>query len=528
MTHGRDTPMPSPTRAQARARTRSHERGFTLIEVLIATAIIAIVVAAATLAIASTTRGASRMKTNDRQKAIASGVLNRVLSNRDWIATYSCGLGPCTISGVITPTDPLLREREGTTRHIVTVVATGVDLPNDNDASGRDADRQVPDVYRIIVTVRTQTPSSVGNLLDYTVDGTLDMSVRAKTGVLRLRACRVSSQVDERSGVGLCTSTTAQTLPILPPGTGAAFCPAAVPIASATDECAAWRQATASTAPGLAAVTQMRVDPYSTTFSLTGPHDGGAETTRTVTTNSTGVGEVTGLAPGRYTLTSAAVAAGTYRLWNSRSVPSGGEVAIQAGEVNDAVQVFKPAARNVTISLRRLDITDPSDHRDLPGAVYKRALKLVPVPNGRSALSGGTDRGWTLIVPGQLTATFNDLTPGLYQYSLLEYPGNIHDILLRDAASATLRFIWIPPAAGTGPAMTQVPSTLIIRDIYCEQARRTALYNARITATQVALGMRPHGFVWQRPGGGEFWHAPSCPAPNPDTNDLQVTGDAGA
>lgn len=507
---------------------RTGERGFTLIEVLVAVLMISIVAGAATMAIASSTRSGQHVKIADRQKAIASGVLNRALANRDWIKANSCvKVGPCTINGFVGAEDPLLREPEGSVKHSVAVTAVGVDLPNDGIGAA-DADRQVPDVYRIRVTVTTQAPETAGRFQPYSIDGSLNMAVRARTGTMRLRACSVTPQIDDRIGLGLCTTLGTQSMVIQPPGAGATnYCPTTVTIAAATPECGAWRQAITAATPGSAAVTRMTVAPLSMQFTLSGPKSAPAasQITRSVTTNTTGAVEVTQLEPGRYDLKP--VSTTSWELWSSHSVPSGGEVTIEAGEVNDAVQVFRPAARPATIYLTHLDVTDPANITTKQGAVLKRAIKLVPVPGGRSALATGQSLGWTTIAPGARSVTINGVTPGLYQFSMLEFPGVDKDILLRTGATTALRYIWIPPVAGSTAVRTQVPARLEIRDIYCLQSQRTVLYNARITAQQKALGQAPHGFVWTK-GAKEYWHDPKCPDPNSFTGSVETTGMAGA
>ncbi len=508
-------------------KTYARERGFTLIEVLIAVILLAIVAGGATMAIAGSTHGTSQVKIGDRQKSIASGVLNRLLANRAWIKTYNCGLGACDISSAIKQDDTLLAEPDGTIKHTVRVVATGLDLPSDTDASGKDADRQVPDVYRIDVTVTTDAPSEVVALKPWSVSGTLDMSVRSTTGTLLLRSCEVSVQPDERSSTGLCTSG-ARTLPILPPGGTSTYCPTSVTIENATPECAAWRQAVAAAVPGVAAVTTMSVAPVSVSFTLEGPMAGGTKKTVSVTTDSNGLAEVANLEPGRYELTPAASSSSV--LWASHSVPSGGDVTIQAGGINEAVQVFRPAGRDVTIDLDHFDITDPADEVVRDGAWDPHAIKLVPVPNGRAALANGEDRGWTKIVRGMKSVTLKAVTPGLYQMSVLEYPGTSKELFVNEGAFAGARYIWVPPVSGTAPVTTQYPTTLKIRDVRCDSDTRNALMAARITPTQIALGLAGRGFLWDKPDTEEIehiWHGP-CTGQNIDPSTEQTTGEAGA
>jgi hypothetical protein len=478
------------------------------------------------MGISSATRGSSHGKVIDRQHAIASGVLARTISNRDWVKAYNCRSAPatgCQLTNYIKPTDPLLREPEGIVSHQVTIVAIGADLANDGVAPN-DADRQVPDVYRISVTVKTVAPPTVGTFKDYTVVGTLDMSVRSTTGVLRLRSCSVTSQVDERIGVGLCSSNATQSLPIAAPGSGAAYCPAATPIASASSECAAWRQSAASSVPGVSAITLMKVAPLGMSFTLTGPMNEDPPPAVTITTDSTGNAEVTDLKPGRYALE--ANAGNVWSLWNSHSVPSGGEITIKAGEVNDALQVFRPAAGNVTNTLKTLNTTDPYNEVESDGAWVRRAVKLVPVPAGRSALANGADRGWTKINRGDTSVVINDVSPGLYQLDLLEFPGN-HSIPLYQPLTPTLRYVWIAPKVGTTAEMTQVPATLTLRDEYCDIAGRQALMAARIVPWQTSLGMLNTGFIWIGPDSREYWHGP-CTNDNPNHEQNQNTGTAGA
>jgi hypothetical protein len=146
------------------------------------------------------------------------------------------------------------------------------------------------------------------------------------------------------------------------------------------------------------------------------------------------------------------------------------------------------------------------------------------VPNGRAALSSGADRGWTRIARGQRTVTLQDVSPGLYQMALLEYPGHVNDILYRTGADATLRYIWVPPTTGASSVTSQVPSALVIRDVYCNESVRKSWMSKRISATQKSLGMLNTGFVHEASG---VWHGP-CNNDNPDTTNTQETGEAGA
>jgi prepilin-type N-terminal cleavage/methylation domain-containing protein len=517
----------------SRRTTPAREAGFTLIEVIVAIVIISIVVAAATMAISTSSRSSTHVKLVDRQRAIASGVLARALGNRDWIVTYGCGVGNCAQdeSAFISATDPLLREPEGTVKHTVVFNAVGVDLPNDGVGAG-DADHQVPDVYRLTVTVTTTAPATTGVFKPYTVSGTLDMAVRARTGTLRLHSCSVTTQVDERLGLGMCSGDGAKTFPITPPMIGhlVGGVPGPAGPCRATDttilSCLAWTRGMAAAVPGATAIDAMSIAPLSMGYTLKGPMNEPAPTSTDVAASASGVAVVPNLTPGHYLLTPKAV--GTWSLWNTHSVPSGGEITIQEGEVNDAVQVFKPAPRAVVVHLEYLDTTDPANEIVRPGAWIERSVKVVPVPGGRSALaSTGATRGWTKISRGATTITLQDVAPGLYEFGFLEYPGK-QSVRPYTPAGAPPNYIWVPPVAGSAAVTTQVPSTLWIRDQHCDIAGRDKLMGMRITAQQTALGERKLGFLWLNPANGKtYWMGP-CTDENPDHTPTQQTGTAGA
>lgn len=488
------------------------QHGFTIVEVVIAMLVLVIVAGAAVAVVSSTSRTSERAKIVDRQRAIASAVIERAQADRSWITTFACGVGACT--GVrdefVRPDDPLLREDEGTFRHQVAFEAQGVDSPTDG-LGAADANRQVPDRFELTVTVTTTGSGIDSGLQPLTMRSTMDMSTSATTGAVRIRACRVDATIDERAGVGECMGSVVGRIPVKAPASGC-------PIQDASPECVAWRDSS-----GIGATREMVIRPASVAFTVRGPLGSPSQSTRSVTTDSTGQAELTSLAPGRYEILPAPDPKWT--LWAARSTPSAGEFSVRASQVSTAVQVFRPVGHPVTITLRRRNTTDPAFPVVQDGAWVPRAVKLIPVPTGRASTSTGSSlRGWTRIERGATSVDVVDVSPGLYALQLLEYPGDralTKSDVLSDTPSS---FVWVPPLSAS--ESSRVPNRIVLTDVFCDAAGRDSLMNQRITPHQRALGMLTQGFTWYGVDPG-VWHG-RCTQDNQNESTVEVEGGAGA
>lgn len=474
--------------------------------------VLALVAGAAVTAVSSTSRLSGRAKITDRQRGIATAVLERASSDRSWITTFHCGVGPCAAArdAYVRPDDPLLREDEGTVQHRVTFEVLGIDSPSDGMGAD-DANRQVPDLYELAVTVTTSGPGVDSGLRPLTMRSTIDMSTDGTTGAVRIRACRVDATIDERLGVGTCSAGKTERLVVKPPVSG---CPSQ----DTSAECVAWRDSAS-----IPATREMVIRPAAVSFVVRGPIGSPKQLSRSVKTDGTGEAELTDLPPGRYQIEPAPDPKWT--LWSARSTPSAGEFSVRVAQVSSAVQVFRPVGHPVTVMLRRYNITDPANPVLQDGAWVRRAVKLVPVPNGRaSTSSGSTTRGWTSIHRGATSVDLVDVSPGLYAMQLVEYPGS-RILTKSDALMATTStYVWVPPLSAS--ASTRVPESLVLTDPYCDAARRDALMNQRITPQQRALGMLTQGFTWYGVSPG-VWHG-HCTEENQDQSTVEVEGGAGA
>jgi type II secretory pathway pseudopilin PulG len=440
------------------------EEAFTLVEVLVALFVIALITTAATLMFNSSSQALNRTKITDRQHAVAAGVVDRAMSNTKWIDTFGCRgqVGRCTAAeaGFIRSDDELLAERDGIIEHDVALVIDGIDLPNDGLATDAGAARDliVPDVYRITVTANVVAPPDLGTFQPYTLTADLNMSVRAGTGTLRLRTCSIGPQLDERLGTGMCAKGGSETFDVQ----GPTSCPVN------NFDCDAWNAARAADA---ATYTRVTVAPLpSVGYELVGPLPDEPSSRRAIATGANGMVEVTGLKPGQYKLENASPPGGAaqWRTWSTHSVPSGGYVTVSVGEVAEAAQLFvRTPTKPVEVSVVTHDVTDPANPVDRAGATDEVSFKLVPVPSGRSLLAQGANDGWTVAGAGAATVEVTGATPGLYSASVLNYPGTFASPL-----AISNRFVWIDE---DGDSL----EPLVLRQTECDPVRRHAIVVAR-------------------------------------------------
>ncbi|MBC7643684.1 MAG: prepilin-type N-terminal cleavage/methylation domain-containing protein [Thermoleophilia bacterium] len=438
-------------------RPHSRDAGFTLIEVIIAMVILAMVVGASASAIAVSTHSSTKTKIISRQREVANAVLHRATANTSWIKTYNCGVGVCSgaVNAYVPANDPLLDEPDGTVTHRVSFTATGIDRADDG-VGAADGDQVIPDAFRLEVSDAISATGVVAVPPPvFTASNVLDMAVRGSTGTVRIQTCKVYPQIDERLGTGLCRASGPSTFNITP----------TTPCPATRFECGAW--AAAAPTPNYSRVT---VAPFpGVHLVINGPLPGAA-TTHDVTTDASGTGFIRDLAPGQYRITSTTPPGGDpyWSTWKTHSVPSGDYITVEAGTIHDATELLKPkVAAPVTVDVNTQDITDPLTFVNYTTAKSRVTVKLIPIPNGRANLSRGPNEGYTVIPVGADRVALVGAEPGLYALQMLHYPGSTVSKLSAPGS----RYVWIPPGY---QGSATVPASLIYLQQYCNAAARHA------------------------------------------------------
>ncbi len=361
---------------------------------------------------------------------------------------------PKKVGGKTVPNpDSPLHESNTKIKHNVRFKAIMVDLASDG-IGAHDKDGIVPDTIRIEASdtvtadgIRISTATGK-NAFRSTAEesNSINMTVRATTGSIKLRACAITNQIDERIAVGMCNKGNTSGDDGVDDSIGIdknIKCADDDPDTSVDDvTCDPYRYVSS---------TGLDIDRHllrlrmlgSTQFTLYGPLGQKDAMDRPLPpTDADGIATMSRIPPGRYQLKlpSTPEFSGEnpkYTLWNSRSVPAGGEVVIEGGKQAESVQILRPrVTRPMYIKYRTRDTTDPANPKWYDHTFTQQAVKLVPVPEGRQALAqGGDNDGWTIFTPPG--ATYSDWKaseenvkrevfnpePGLYAVDLIHFPG---------------------------------------------------------------------------------------------------------
>lgn len=420
------------------------QSGFTIVEVLVAALIMTILAAGIMTVITSTSKNQNRSKVVSRQRAIVDGLIKKVNSDPQFlrikdkcVASEGCTIQavgafpscienaghvyPCKDQFTFENKHPfvadLVREEEETIiTHAIVLQSTGFDDEADGlgvsapDPADRDKDGILPDRFEVKVINRTDAKGLLLSAEDrsttgtYSSKSTINNAKRTGTGALIVSSCSVS-QIDERMPVGLC-SNSSQTVDMRPPSE----CPN-----TTSKICQAWTAAKASSATPNP--TQMVIEPVTDkTYTLEGPINRAGSMKR----EGLGLGDtITDLPPGEYTVDvddPPRMGDQDMKVWASHSVPGDGRLSIEAGNLKNAVIVFKPQvsqslANPPVLGAYSYDQSYPTQHNLLRtswndstlawrirnASLSYVSVKLMPVPTTRTTLTRSTtNAGWTI------------------------------------------------------------------------------------------------------------------------------------
>lgn len=467
-------------------RKQRDERAFSVVEVVIAALLIAVVIAGATAMFGGTQRSTSTTKVRDRQTTLANQVVTKLQADPSWATwcrttsdPFDCNLQPWMASKGYNSLGNITDASGSTLTFAIAVHARGTDLPADGLGSA-DKDGVRPDVYRLSVSIapHSSLTSKFPGIKPYALQAEFNPSNRIETGRVTVDACYMTNQVDERIPIADCYGQTSITRQLPPPGldtssTGsiATSCrPPTGAVGSDNRDCVAYKCAdsTIATTPALAAgcssypgwkpPTSLAV--FFTTVVMEPAK--GSITLRDVKPPYTRYGPVA-LNRGRADFKNLPIGefdvvpsiTGSNRLWRSKSVPSTQRVTVEAGINSRAVLVFRPKATStVSVPVRSVDGSVPWSPRNLTGWVsiddngavrppstVPVEICLVPVPQGR-LVSEDVPCGKFTQQASTTHFTFRNVEPGLYSAEL-SYDGYKRFLHM----SGTAGYVWV---TGTG------------------------------------------------------------------------------
>lgn len=213
MSHTPNTCTSHPT-SPPRARD---ERGFTVIEVVVAIMLIVVVMTSMAIAVAGGSKVQGAAKVRARMDATAQAVMESLRSDRSWMDTCTPAKAPTTcpeLSPRFTPpASNILKDSSlKVTFELVTVNAVPVDSPGDGrdtDPDG-DVDGVVPDYYDVTLTLKVPDADvkRLYNVHPLTMRTTIDKSGRVARGSVLVAICKVNNQVDARMAIQGCAGGT--------------------------------------------------------------------------------------------------------------------------------------------------------------------------------------------------------------------------------------------------------------------------------------------------------------------------------
>lgn len=524
---------------------RPREHAFSIIEVIVAVLVLAIVVVGATAMFGSSTRATSMARVHDKQTAVANEALAKLQADAGWALVcrrqqtpWNPNRADCNLNSWIQDQPHLrdigvVRDSGGQVyRFSISAMATGVDLPADRRYPN-DVDGVVPDMYRLRVTIapNSELLTRFPKLQPTTLQQETNPTLRVQTGRLVINACVVVNQIDERVAPGDCSSGPASA-DVLPPAkldttnssTIQNTCRGNSGITgSGQRDCTSYKCSEESIArpnPGLVSpcsshagwngnvfahpfsddFTRMRIQPASGTVVLRA-EDGTVYRKRLV--NGTAVfSQPNDLPVGRYRVT---LNVPGYLPWKSKSVPDDGMVGVEAGLTSRAVLMFRPRARStVRVNVHSVDSSGPPWlQRFLPG--------YVKLSESGAIIQGGTERILLMPVPvGRIRSSevpyvdvrlststtqfvWRNVEPGLYSFQLTD-PG----FTAYKSVSNTAGFVYVF-ADGRPP--------------YYGESSEPAEWVNGLCAKDVRAGWVAGGPI-ANPDTGEIWRPTPCDSPS--------------
>ncbi|MCW2961394.1 MAG: hypothetical protein JWM90_1781 [Thermoleophilia bacterium] len=194
------------------------ERGFTIVEVLIAMLMISVITAGVTLAASSGGRLEQRRDLTSRMTAASERVYEHLRSNKDWLAscrraTVSSAPRTCAPFESLDADERARLARDSIlgTSFVITSTATGIDNAGDGLGAGAagtepDRDGNADDFIRITISIGVDKgdQARLGNAKSLTVTSVINGSTNTENGALVVSFCGATNQVDERIQIASC------------------------------------------------------------------------------------------------------------------------------------------------------------------------------------------------------------------------------------------------------------------------------------------------------------------------------------
>lgn len=210
-----------------------HESGFTVIEIIIAIVLTAVIIGSGAAAIVSSNRSTKDVELSSRKSEIAAKALERAQSDDAeystcmgvWKASLSSALASAnagsTTAALFAPcsfTYTQMRDEDGR-QYDAQVTVRPIDAPADGTAS-KDADRVLFDRYEATVDARLSAGSTIGIPATQaakasTAEGSLDWSTRKRGiyGTVRIHVCKVP-RYERGMQPGPCSGTGSAAAPV--------------------------------------------------------------------------------------------------------------------------------------------------------------------------------------------------------------------------------------------------------------------------------------------------------------------------
>lgn len=410
------------------------ERGFGIVEVLIALFIIAFAIAGATAMVTGAFDQQSRTKLQGKLASVAEGVWDAATSDPTWRRA-------CTTPGVACRIDLNVAQLDISDADVkVTIDAWVVPVASNGTITS----------YELNVKVEATDASGqkIAGLDAATLSGAISGTQSTSTGTLIINSCKAQNQADERMPVGSCggaprdmpSPSVSLSLPSL---SAVQTWPPLLTQWKSNPSRWQWERARAAS-NSTPYPTKVLFSAARTTIEVTGKA-GTPSAGVHVVRNAASV-TVPGLPAGEYTVQ--ADAPSGYVPWYSKWAPRMGEgthvdttVTVGAGLETSVMRVFKPAPVTITMDVRTVDGSKPwkpawwrnPDTGNQTVQLSDEAGKatrfmLTPFPTGRVATPGLNDNGWVTVsawgkvVEGDnRTVTFRNVEPGLYLAKVWRY-----------------------------------------------------------------------------------------------------------
>ncbi len=504
----------------------ARERGFSIIEVIVAVVVVAIGLTGLVAMSGTSARSSSVAKVRDQQSSIAQSLGDKIRGDAAWAGTTpdTCATVPGTVNLTGTPwlnqrlTAELANTGLNPEQWIVNAQARKVDSPADG-VCPNDQDGVLPDYFDVDVSVRPHptTLARFPGLKPFTTTFQVNFSNRNAGGALTVQACHITPQVDERLPIGTCASGAADRHAVLPPP-GSNVQPSAgddfMSCVAEPLDCTAYRCAHPEISDGCAGefgrddFVKVRSEPGAGwRFRVTGdPSDPVTRgEVRSGTLGNNGEYELKYMKVGRYRVE--VFPTGNLVPWASHSVPANGWATVVSGVESRVVQMYKPGPRreDLVIPIETTDVSKPpwfgqSEYDYL----YKKGpyeLILVPIPRGRVL---GAESG-TIVRDGDQAIRFRNLEPGLYGAYMAD-PKLISEYTL----TGTKSFLFVPPGGGD-PIVLPSAGSIKWEVSFCDPDVRQSYVNmygeglvehTTVTPTGVPVKQQWMSKPCTSPGGG--------------------------